>query len=195
MTGEITRQLIAARGGDRQAFDALLPLVYESLRRLAGTRLRAERSDISLSPTDLVHEAYLKLVRLDRVEWQDRAHFFALAARAMRRILVDHARRRTMQKRGGDLVRVTLDERMRPYEIRIERLIALDRALERLERDNERRARVVECRFFAGMSVEETAAALDISPASVKREWAVARARLNRELATGQEAEADQEGA
>jgi len=183
MSGEITHLLIAARGGGREAYDALFPLVYDGLRRLAGARLRGEREGHTLSAGDLVHEAYLKLIRLDEIEWNDRAHFFALAAQAMRQILVDHARRRAAQRRGGDRVRTTLHDAMLAPEPRAERLLALDRALERLEQEDERRARVVVCRFFAGMSVEETAEALGTSPATVKRDWTLARARLNRELA------------
>jgi len=183
MSGEITHLLIAARGGGREAYDALFPLVYDGLRRLAGARLRGEREGHTLSAGDLVHEAYLKLIRLDEIEWNDRAHFFALAAQAMRQILVDHARRRAAQRRGGDRVRTTLHDGMLAPEPRADRLIALDRALERLEKEDERRARVVVCRFFAGMSVEETAEALGTSPATVKRDWTLARARLNRELA------------
>ncbi|MFP3939113.1 MAG: sigma-70 family RNA polymerase sigma factor [Thermoanaerobaculia bacterium] len=182
MPGEITRLLHAARDGDRAAFDSLVPHVYDTLRRIAGARVRAEGRENSLNPTALVHEAYLKLVGLDRIQWQSRAQFFAIAARAMRQILVDHALARQAQKRGGDRVRVTLDETLRAAGPRPQEILALEDALARLERQNERRARVVVCRFFGGMEVRETAEALEISQATVKREWAAARAWLNREL-------------
>lgn len=182
MPGEITRLLHAARDGDRAAFEALVPHVYDTLRRIAGARVRAEGRESSLNPTALVHEAYLKLVGLDRIQWQSRAQFFAIAARAMRQILVDHALARRAEKRGGDRVRVTLDETLRVAGPRPQEILDLEDALTRLERQNERRARVVVCRFFGGMEVRETAEALEISQATVKREWAAARAWLNREL-------------
>lgn len=182
MPGEITQLLHAARDGDRAAFDALVPHVYDTLRRIAGARVRAEGRESSLNPTALVHEAYLKLVGLERIQWQSRAQFFAIAARAMRQILVDHALARRAQKRGGDRLRVTLDETLRVAGPRPQEILALEDALARLEREDERRARVVVCRFFGGMEVRETAEALEISQATVKREWAAARAWLNREL-------------
>lgn len=182
MPGNITRLLLAARSGDQDAFDALLPLVYEELRGLARNRMRGERTDHTLSPTALVHEAYLKLLGYEDAAWENRAHFFAVAARAMRQILVDHARRKTRQKRGGDRVRVTLEQHMRTSDPEPRDIVDLERALSRLERENERRAQVVVCRFFAGMRVDETAEALGISEATVKRDWAAARVRLNREL-------------
>lgn len=180
--GEITRKLEAAREGNREAFDALFPLVYDTLRRIAGARMRAERRGHTLSPTALVHEAYLKLVGMTQIQWQNRAQFYAIAARAMRQILVDHALKKKAQKRGGDRVQVTLDEAMRPAEPRPQDLLALDEALSRLERRSERQAQVVVCRFFGGLQVEETAEALGVSPATIKRDWAAARAWLNREL-------------
>jgi RNA polymerase sigma factor (TIGR02999 family) len=182
MSGRITELLHAARGGDRDAFDALFPLVYETLRRIAGARVRAERPGNTLTPTALVHEAYLKLVGLERIRWQSRAQFYAIAARAMRQILVDQALAGRAQKRGGDRVRVTLDEAMRAEGPDVQEVLALEEALSRLERENERRARVVVCRFYGGMEVAETAEALGISRATVKRDWAAARAWLNREL-------------
>lgn len=182
MSGQITELLQAARDGDREAFDALFPHVYDTLRRIAGARMRAERRDHTLAPTALVHEAYLKLVGLERIQWQNRAQFYAIAARAMRQILVDHALKRHARKRGGERVRVTLDETMRVAGPRPHEVLALEEALARLERADERRARVVVCRFFGGMEVTEIAEALGVSQATVKRDWAAARAWLNREL-------------
>ena len=179
----VTELLVAARNGDAAAFDELFPLVYEVLRRIAHRKLAGERPGHTLATTDLVHEAYLKLVRLDRIEWRGRAQFLALAARAMRNILVDYALRRKAEKRGGGGVRVTLDDQLALAEASENDVLAVHAALERLEAIDERQGRVVECRFFAGMSIEETAAALGVSPASIKRDWALARAWLNRELA------------
>jgi RNA polymerase sigma factor (TIGR02999 family) len=179
----VTELLVAARNGDPAAFDELFPLVYEVLRRIAHRKLAGERAGHTLATTDLVHEAYLKLVRLDRIEWRGRAQFLALAGRAMRNILVDYALRRKAEKRGGGGVRVTLDDQLALAEASENDVLAVHAALERLEAIDERQGRVVECRFFAGMSIEETAAALGVSPASIKRDWALARAWLNRELA------------
>ena len=178
----VTALLRAARGGDRVAFDELMPLVYDALRRIAHRKLGGERSGHTLSTTDLVHEAYLSLVRLDRIEWQGRAHFMAIAAQAMRNILVNYALKRNAGKRGGGRPSVWLEEAMAVADAPAGDVLALHEALQRLERIDERQGRVVECRFFAGMSIEETAAALGVSPASVKRDWALARAWLNREL-------------
>ena len=161
--------------------DRAVPLIYDELRRIARSHLSRERPDHTLTTTALVHEAYLRMVDIQRVAWQDRAHFFAMAARQMRRILVDHARAAGRKKRGGDAVKVSLDE-VSDLPIRPESLIDLDGALERLEAANERQCRVVECRCFVGLSVEETAEALGTSPTTVKRDWAFARAWLNREL-------------
>lgn len=179
----VTALLRAARGGDRVAFDALMPLVYDALRRIAHRKLAGERTGHTLSTTDLVHEAYLSLVRLDRIEWQGRAHFMAIAAQAMRNILVNYALKRNAGKRGGGRPSVWLEEAMAVADAPAGDVLALHEALQRLECIDERQGRVVECRFFAGMSIEETAAALGVSPASVKRDWALARAWLNRELA------------
>jgi len=185
MSERVTALLRSAAQGDRDAFDAVFPRVYDTLRRIAGARLRSEGRDCSMAPTVLVHEAYLKLARLDRIDWQNRAQFFAIAARAMRQILVDHALARRAQKRGGDHVQVTLDEASRVTGPRDHEVLALEAALSRLERRNRRRCQVVECRFFAGLDVDETAEALNISPATVKRDWTAARAWLNRELSRG----------
>lgn len=179
---DVTQALLALSGGDRAALDALLPVIYDQLRAQAQRALRFERPDHTLSPTALVHEAYLKLVRLERVEWRDRAHFFGASANEMRRILVSYARQRKADKRGSGADHVPLENAVVAAQNRPAELIALDEALERLRALDERQVRVVECRFFAGMSVEETAEALELSPATVKRDWTAARAWLNREL-------------
>lgn len=181
--GDVTGLLLAASGGNREALDRLFPLVYDELRRVARRRLSGERSDHTLATTALVHEAYLKLVNLDRIDWQNRAHFYGVAAQAMRRILIDYAVRRKAEKRGGGRRRVSLDEELVLAEENVGPLLALNEALERLESLDERQARVVEARFFAGLTIEETAVALSISPATVKRDWRMARAWLNKELA------------
>ena len=179
---DVTRILQDATRGRRDAVDRAIPLIYDELRRIAQGHLSRERPNHTLTTTALVHEAYLKLVDVQQVEWQDRAHFFAMAARQMRRILIDHARRAGREKRGGDAVVVSLDEATDLPALRPESLIRLDEALERLEATNGRQCRVVECRCFVGLSVEETAEALDTSPTTVKQDWAFARAWLNREL-------------
>lgn len=180
---DVTQALLQLSDGDESALERLLPAVYEQLRLLAQRELRRERPDHTLTPTALVHEAYLKLVRLDRIQWRGRAHFFGACSQAMRRILISYARTRKAGKRGGGQSPVTIDNVLVAAEQRPEELMALDEALNRLEAMSERAARVVECRFFAGMDVEETAEALGISPATVKRDWLTARAWLNKELA------------
>jgi RNA polymerase sigma-70 factor, ECF subfamily len=170
----------ACRGG----VDRFTRLVYEELRRIARRRLQLERTDHTFSTTDLVHEAYLKLAQLDRMQWRSRSHFCATAAQAMRRILVNHAVSRKREKRGAAPRRVALDDVLLLADERGEELLALDDALSRLAGLDERQARVVECRFFGGMTIAETAEALDLSPATVKRDWVAARAWLNRELNT-----------
>lgn len=167
--------------------DEVFPLVYAELQRIARRQLGMERPDHTLETSALVHEAYIKLVGLDRIEWRGRSHFFAAAAGAMRRILIDHAEKRRTLKRGGDRRRVPLEAVDLPAGARLDDrglddLLALDRALGRLRQLDERQARVVECRFFAGMSIDEVAEALDVAPATVKRDWTAARAWLNREL-------------
>jgi RNA polymerase sigma factor (TIGR02999 family) len=181
-TGDVTRLLAAIAGGDRAAWDELLPLVYERLRAIARRQLRGEREGHTLATNDLVHEAYFTLVRTEGVRWADRAHFLGVAARAMRQVLIDYARARARQKRGGGRERVTLDLDAFPARIPDEQILALDEALRGLEERSDRYGRIVECRFFAGMSIEETATALGISPSTVKRDWLVARAWLHREL-------------
>lgn len=178
----VTERLVAVSGGSLQAWDELMPIVYDELKTVAHRHLRGERTGHTLSATALVHEAYLKLVNIDRVEWRDRTHFFAMASRAMRRILIDYARTRNREKRGGGLAKVTLDDAFQVAEERADDLIALDEALTRLETVNQRQCRVVEYRFFGGMSIKETAEALGVSVASVKRDWTLCRAWLNQEL-------------
>jgi RNA polymerase sigma-70 factor, ECF subfamily len=163
--------------------EEIFPLVYQELRRMAARRLRDERTSHTLSATALVHETWLELTKLNRIKWQNRSHYLAIAAQAMRRILIDYAVARGRQKRGGGQAPVPLDDDVWAVaETRGEDLLALDEALVRLGAMHERQARIVEYRFFGGMSVEETAETLNVSPATVKREWATARAWLNREL-------------
>jgi RNA polymerase sigma factor (TIGR02999 family) len=177
--GDITRILSSVEDLDRdEALDRLLPIVYDELRMIAAARLRAERSGHTLQTTALVHEAYIRLVGSERPVWKNRAHFFHAAAEAMRRILVDHARRRTRSKRGGNRVRVELDEAHLTGWPDPDELLAVDEAVRRLEEVDDRAADVVHLRYFAGLSVEETAQALDLSERTVMREWAYARAWL-----------------
>lgn len=182
MSSHVTQALDALAAGDKSALERLLPMVYEQLHGLAKREMGKERIDHTLSPTALVHEAYLKLVELDHINWRGRAHFFGAAAQSMRRILISYARMKKAGKRGAGADHVPLENVMVAAQSRPADLIALDEALAKLEQMNERQARIVECRFFAGMGVEETAEALGISPATVKRDWTVARAWLNREL-------------
>jgi RNA polymerase sigma factor (TIGR02999 family) len=169
--------------GKPPSLDTLMPLVYQELRRLAAAYLRRERPGQTLQPTALVHEAYLRLMKDRPDRWQNRAHFCAIAAHSMRQILIERARARGAQKRGGAQPRVTLDEGLVAGGERSFDLVALDDALERLAAIDPEQARLVELRFFGGLTVEETAEAMHISPATVKRHWAVARAWLARELA------------
>jgi RNA polymerase sigma factor (TIGR02999 family) len=180
---QITALLHAHAAGHAGALEQLLPRVYDELRRIAQNRLRREQPDHTLAATEVVHEAFLKLMPFERVEWRDRAHFFAVASRAMRNVLVDHAVRRNAAKRGGGTSPVTLDEGDGAAEHSLDDLIGLSDALRRLEELDARQARVVECRFFGGLSLDETADALGISAATVSREWTFARAWLHRELA------------
>jgi RNA polymerase sigma factor (TIGR02999 family) len=185
-TTAITDLLHAHAAGDAAALDQLLPRVYGELRRIARLRLRRERDAHTLAATDLVHEAYLKLLPVERVDWRSRAHFFAIASRAMRNVLVDHAVRRGAAKRGAGATALALDDSDAAAAGQpLDDLIALSEALERLEQLDARQARVVECRFFGGLSLDETAAALNTSAATVSRDWAFARAWLHHELAAG----------
>ena len=183
----ITEALFAFRNGAPDAMNRLAPLVYEQLKRIARRQLRDEAVGHTLSTTALVHEAYLKLIDQTRADWQDRGHFYAVASSAMRRILVDYARRYRAARRGGNddgapVRPVPLDDADIPMDERAESLVALDEALERLGRLDERQARVVECRFFGGLTEEETAAALGISQRTVAREWVTARGWLYQEI-------------
>jgi RNA polymerase sigma factor (TIGR02999 family) len=186
---EVTRLLIAWRNGDQHAFEELLPLVYDELRRLAGRYLRHERPGHTLQSTALVHEAYLRLVDQKSVQWQNRAHFFGVAAQMIRRILVDHARSHQTAKRGGGAAKLSLDEALATPEQRDLDLVSLDDALTGLTRIDEQQARIVELRFFGGLSIEETAEVLTISPATVKRDWVIAKSWLYREMARGASAQ------
>jgi RNA polymerase sigma factor (TIGR02999 family) len=177
----VTTLLQSWRRGDQSAFERLTPLVYDELRRRARQSLRGERPNHTLRPTALVNEAYLRLVKLDQVDWQDRTHFFAVAARQMRRILVDSARARRYQKRGGGAVRVIFDETLAVSQ-RGPDLVALDDALALLAEKDERKARVVEMRFFGGLTNTEIAAALGVSDDTVTRDWQMAKLWLRREL-------------
>jgi RNA polymerase sigma factor (TIGR02999 family) len=181
-TDEITQLLIAWNQGDQRARDELAPLIYDELRRLARGLLRRERPGHTLQPTALVHEAFLRLIDQSQVNWQNRAHFFGSAARLMRQILINHAEARRAAKRGGETERVSLynvDHSMPGQEID---LIALDEALRRLERLDPQQSRIVEMRYFSGLTIDEIAEAIGVSPATVKRDWSVARAWLRREL-------------
>jgi RNA polymerase sigma factor (TIGR02999 family) len=178
----VGRLLEKAGAGDREALSALLPLVYDELRRVAARQMRRERAGATLQATALVHEAYLRLLKDSRVGWQNRAHFFAIAANSMRQILVERARARGASKRGGGQVRVTLDEGLVPAASKDIDIVALDEALTRLASLDPEQARIVELRFFAGLTIEETAQETSLSPATVKRRLEVARAWLHREL-------------
>jgi RNA polymerase sigma factor (TIGR02999 family) len=171
---EITKLLLEWRGGDESALDRLMPIVYQELRRVARRCLQGERGN-TLETTGLVNEAYLRLVRSSRVQWRDRAHFFAVAAQLMRRALVDEARRRQGQKRGGERTRIALDDSVATLPERGVDLIALDEALRGLAQFAPRKSHVVEMRFFGGLTIEETAVVLDISTDIVKREWRTAK--------------------
>ena len=182
---DITRILRQASDGDDSAINRLMPLVYAELRALAENCLRRERPDHTLQATALVHEAYVRLIRQEDVEWQSRAHFFAVAAQAIRRILVDHARTRQRAKRGGDRQRVRLEEGLVLVNDRDLDLLALDEAMGKLADLHQRQARIVELRFFGGLRLKEVAEVLGISPRTVDGDWSMARAWLRRELNGG----------
>ena len=183
---DVTRLLLRLPDGSPDDREALLAAIYADLRRMASRQLRTEREGHTLATTALVHEAYLRLVDTTQVAWADRAHFFAVASQAMRRVLVDWARARARHKRGGGIHPVSLDALAGgpdvPAEDRADAVLALDEALERLAHLDARKARVVECRYIAGLTIEETAEALGVSPATVKTDWAMARAFLLRDL-------------
>ena len=178
----LTRTLNDARGGSRAAADELFSRVYDQLQTLARHQLGSSRGQ-TLDTTGLVHEAYLRMVDVDGISFEDRAHFLSYAGRAMRTIIIDHARMRTTRKRGGGVRAVTLDDEMTPVEHQAEQLLSIEDALVELDRMSPRLGRVVECRFFAGMTDEETAAALDVSDRTVRRDWLKARAYLAAALA------------
>ena len=178
----VTELLLAWGRGDRVALDELVQIVHQELRRLARLQLRGERNNHTLQTTALVNEAFIRLVDLRRIQWQDRAHFLSLSARLMRRILVDHARSRNYQKRGGGALNLTLDDVVVASPARGADLVALDDALEGLARVDPRKSQVVELRFFGGLSVEETAEALRVSPETVLRDWRLAKVWLLREV-------------
>jgi len=181
-TTDVTLLLQAARDGSRDAVDQLLPVVYDELRRVAADYLQRERSDHTLQPTAVVHEAYLRLVNQRSAGWQDRSQFFAVAAKIMRRILVDHARSHRAAKRGGGKPKTEFDDAIAVFEERAVDLIVLDEALMRLAGIDERKSRVVELRFFGGLSVEETSRVLDVPLRTVERDWTFAKAWLRGEL-------------
>ena len=180
---DVTRLLEDVEAGHDGAFDRLLTEVYSALRAMAHAQLRGQRDGHTLNPTGLVHEAYLRLVRYQDVSWKGRAHFFGAAARTMRRVLVDHARKKTAGKRKGEHVSLTHAGAASGADVSLDELLAIDDALERLAEERPRWVRVVECRYFAGLTLEETAEALGVSHATVSNDWTLARAWLRRELA------------
>jgi RNA polymerase sigma factor (TIGR02999 family) len=180
--GDVTLLLATLRDGDQSALDRLLPAVYDELRALAHRELQRERSGHTLSTTALVHEVYLKLARADQLTWKDRAHFFAICAQAMRRVLVNYAEQRHAGKRGGKAPHLPLDDVVAAAQARPDDLLWVNDSLERLSALNPRLTRVVECRVLGGMDVRDTAAALSLSPATVKRDWTLVRAWFRREL-------------
>jgi RNA polymerase sigma-70 factor (ECF subfamily) len=182
--GEVTQLLAEARRGDDTAVPRLIPLVYSELHRLAVSYMRRERPGHTLQATALVNEAYLRLVEQREVGWKNRLHFFSIAARVMRRVLTDHARRGRAGRRGGNLQEVSLDENLPISNVHSGTLLFLDEALERLAKVDERQVRIIELRFFGGLSGDETAEALGLSPRTVDREWRLAQAWLRRELAS-----------
>ncbi len=184
-TYPVTDLLARWSQGDSSARDALIPLVYEELRRVASRCLQGQRADHTLQPTALVHEAYLRLVKSSSSTYQDRTHFFAVAATMMRQILVDHARKHAAAKRGGNAITVAIADDIAAPGQAVADLLALDEAMQRLAALDSRQCRIVELRFFGGLSIEETSRVVELSPATVKREWATARIWLHRAMSTG----------
>jgi RNA polymerase sigma factor (TIGR02999 family) len=180
--GDVTRLLFELKAGNKSAEEQLIPLVYQELRRIASARLHNEARHHSLQPTALVHEAYLKLTKLREIDWQSRSHFFAVSATIMRRILVDHARSNKAKKRGEGETFISLNDAMIPAPGREMEILALDEALNKLAKLDERQSKIVELRFFAGMNEEEAGEALGISSRTVKRDWRIAKAWLYAEL-------------
>jgi RNA polymerase sigma factor (TIGR02999 family) len=181
-SNQVTELLVRWRGGDKAALDSLMPLVYAELRRIANYYLQGERSDHTLQSTALVHEAYVRMTQQDLPQWQNRAHFFAVAAQLMRQILVDHARSHSASKRGGNVYKLTLEDAGEHAKALDVDIVALDDALKSLAIMDTQQSRVVELKFFGGLSVEDTAEVLGISASTVKRDWTTARAWLFREL-------------
>jgi RNA polymerase sigma factor (TIGR02999 family) len=179
---KITKLLQAHSSGDTEALDLLMPLVYDQMKRMAHQRLLGERAGHTLDTNALVHEVYLKLIDFNRIDWQNRAHFFGIASQIMRNILVDYAVKRQAEKRGGKQYRVTLGTADAVTDVNLHDILSIHHALERLEEHDKRQVRVVECRFFGGLTLDETAKALGISTPTVSRDWKMARAWLNREL-------------
>lgn len=179
---KITTLLEAHSEGNADVLREIMPLIYDELHRMAERRLQSERRDLTINATDLVHEAYLKLIKFDRIEWQNSRQFFAIASRVMRNILVDYAVKRKCEKRGGSRKRITLNNEELAIETELTDILAVHHALERLASLDSRMEQVVECRYFGGLTIEETAQALGVSVPTVNRDWNMARAWLNREL-------------
>jgi RNA polymerase sigma factor (TIGR02999 family) len=186
-SGDVTALLGQLRAGNQEVAGQLVPLIYDELRRIAGAQMRRERAGHTLQATAVVHEAYLRLAGEQEIQWQSRAHFFAIAARAMRQVLLDYARQRHAGKRGGEgAQKVEIDVDLLAGANRIEDIVAIDEVVTRLSELDQQQGRIVELRFFGGLSVEETAEAMGISDSTVKREWRLAKAWLHRELAVAQ---------
>ena len=186
LSHDVTKLLKDWSAGDQSALDKLMPLVYDELRRLAHQHMRREKPGHTLQTSALVNEAYVRLVDQGEIQWKGRAHFFGIAARLMRQILVDRARRRNFAKRGGGAIRVSLNEATTVAQEQSASVIALDDALKNLEKTDQRKSRIVELRFFGGMSIEETAEVLKVSPGTVMRDWTFARAWLRNEMTAGE---------
>jgi RNA polymerase sigma factor (TIGR02999 family) len=182
----VTELLTEWGNGDKEALDRILPIVYDELRKQAARYLRRERAGHTLQTTALIHEAYIRLVDQKNVRWQNRAHFFGISAQLMRRILVDHARTKGRVKRGGSDIRVSLDDVNLIAKEKDLDILAVDEALDRLAKIDEQQSKIVELRFFSGLTVEETAEVLKISPATIKRDWSMAKAWLHREISSGE---------
>jgi RNA polymerase sigma factor (TIGR02999 family) len=181
---EITQMLLELTDGNKDVVNQILPHIYDELRRLAGSYLRRERSDHTLQPTALVHEAYMKLIDQNRVKWQNRAHFFGIAAQVMRRILMDHARKHTAEKRGGDVELLPLEEEILIVSHdKSSELLALNDALDELAKMDPDKAKIVELRYFGGLSIEETAEVMEVSVPTINRHWKMAKAWLHSQLA------------
>lgn len=178
----VTQLLLELSDGNRETVDQLLPHIYDELRRLAASYMRRERPDHTLQPTALAHEAYLRLVDQTRANWRNRAHFFGVAAQIMRRLLVDYARKHNAEKRGADFQKLSLDENIDKAVERGQEIVALDRALEELAAIDEQKARIVELRYFGGLTIEETAEVMGVTPITIKRHWRMAKAWLQSQM-------------